>query len=414
MADPVPNWRSLPAISEEEQPVFADDWTPSQTFLRTQDNCDRASLLYLQYRGGASSVELNRGAIQHETIDALLRIMRKEGERKMAPEIGRDVLYEVMSENAHMQVSAKERDALRYMTNHWCRGFEVDPTKIIGIEKTLTLEIGGFRVLVRPDLIVDGGDGVLEIIDWKTAWPPDSQEFVAQAYDMEGNPRWAGNYQLNMSAVVAAYGISDDGMSLGKFDRYKLRLLYPRILRKEGTRKFLDERWIEVDNLQVLSFRDDLELQLRRLREVCMGERKWQPTPGSHCQTCTAEAACPLPRYLRPESQMASLDTVEDLQEAGTKWLFMSKSASRLKGRLKSVAEGLPEDDITLPDGQKGVMIGEDLALVFVESETKKIKDRERLLAAAQEAYDLGVKFDRDQHIDVQRSVKFEKRKVRT
>lgn len=303
------DWRNLPPVPEEDQPDFPDGWTPSQTFLKRMDACDRAALLLLQHGGGAATHELNRGSIVHETADRLERILvkaqneRTEGvdnaaipeyevsvtehagyladqlEDRIPPELGRTVLYEVMADNPQLQISAEERDACRYMVDHLCRGARFEPGKIIGIEKTLTLETGGFRVLIRPDLIEEPEPRVCRIRDWKTAWPPDSEEFRAQAYDAHGNPRWAGNYQLNMSAVVAAFGITDDGLPLGNFDRFILDLEYPRILRGDE----IDRRRIEVDRLQVQSFRDDLDLQLRRLREVCIGKRKWQPTEGNHC-----------------------------------------------------------------------------------------------------------------------------------
>lgn len=435
---PRPDWRDLPPIDPEAQPDFREGWTPSQTFLRTMDRCDRAALLHLQHGGGAATHELNRGSIMHETIDRLLRMLvASQGERapaaegdhafeyeattaekaeqlaeqlenKIPPELGRQVLYEVMHDNPEMQVSAEERDSLRYLIHHWCVGTEFEPGQIIGVEKTLTLETGGFRVLIRPDLIEDLGGGVCRIRDWKSAWPPDSEDFRAQAYDAHGNPRWAGNYQLNMAAVVAAFGITDDGLPLGNFDRFILDLEFPRILRDDG----IDQRRVEVDLLQVQAFRDDLDLQLRRLREVCIAKRKWQATAGNHCRECPAEVACPLPRVLRPESQMANLDAIEDLEEAAVNWKFMTDSSRRLKARMKKAAEKLPDAALDLGDGLLGVRLGKDLALVFTETEKTEILDRENLLAAAEAAAKFGEPFNREDHVKRRSSVTFDKTKV--
>lgn len=443
------DWRDLPPIPAEAQPHFRDGWTPSQTFLRTMDRCDRAALLYLQHGGGSATHELNRGSICHETWDRLLRMLvasqgeRAEGidtapaadyviddpaahaehlaeqlENTIPPELGRQVLYEVMADNPELQVSAEERDACRYMVDHWCRGTArsggFEPGSIIGIEKTLTLETGGFRVLVRPDLIRDLGGGLCRIDDWKTAWPPDSEDFRAQAYDAAGNPRWAGNYQLNMAAVVAAFGVTDDGLPLGNFDRFQLALGFPRILRDDG----IDERVVEVDRLQLQSFRDDLDLQLRRLRDICIGKRKWQATAGNHCNECPAEVACPLPRVLRPESQMANLDSVDDLEEAANKHFFMQRSGERLKRRIKKAAEAMAPEDLdvfTVDDREvRGVAIGagDSVALVFVDVQKTEIPDRENLLAAAEAAANLGEPFNRDDHVKRRASVEFAKRKV--
>lgn len=408
------SWRDLPSIPEEDQPHFPDGWTPSQTFLRYHDRCDRSALLYLQYGGGASTHPLNRGSIFHLTIERLLRLLKEQGEGTVPPEIGRDILYEVMAENAELQVSAEERDSLRYLVHHWCRGTAWEPEKIIGIEKALSLETGGFRVQVRPDVILDLGGGVCEIKDHKTAWPPDSEDFRAQAYDAEGNPRFAGNYQLCFSAVVAAFGITDDGLPLGNFDRIVLSLEYPRILRDDG----IDKRVVEVDRLQVQAFRDDLDLQLRRLREVCIGQRKWQPTAGNHCGECPAEIACPLPRVLRPESQMANIETKDDLEEAANKHFFMQRSGERLKRRIKKAAEAMnPEDlDVFVVDGKevRGVAIGrgDSVALVFADVEKTEVIDRDNLLAAAEATAKFGEPFDREDHLRRRQSVEFVKRKI--
>lgn len=424
-----PNWRDLPPIPEKDQPHFYEDWTPSQTFLRTMDRCDHAALLHLRYGGGASSLELNRGSIMHETIDRLIRMLiaahreRATGidgppafeyeaspmekaehladqlEDRIPPELGRAVLYEVMNDHPEMQVSAEERDALRYLIDHWCRGTRFDPKKIIGVEKTLTLETNGFRVLIRPDLIEDLGGGVCQIRDWKSAWPPDSESFRAQAFDAQGRPRWAGNYQLNMAAVVVAFGITDDGLPLGNYERFRLRLEFPRILRSDET---IDCREVEVDRFQVQSFRDDLDLQLTRLREVCMGERKWQPTRGTHCAECPAAPACPLPRWLRPESQHASLETPEALERAGTRWAFLTKEASTIKRRVKKAAEVM---------GLDVVAIGTDEELAFETTEKVEIRDREAMMADAEEASRVGRTFRREDHIKRGESIEFKKRK---
>jgi hypothetical protein len=408
------DWRNLDPVSEADQPEFADDWTPSQTFLKYLDACDRSAYLYLRHRGGASTHPLNRGSIFHECVERLIRILIEEGESKIPPEVARDVLYETMADNPEAQVSAEERDSLRYLVYHWAVGTEFEPEKIIGLEKTLTLETGGFRVLVRPDLIEDLGGGVCRIRDWKTAWPPDSEDFRAQAYDAHGNPRFAGNFQLNFSAVVAAFGITDDGLPLGNFDRFILDLEFPRILRDDG----IDQRRVEVDLLQVTSFRDDLDLQLRRLREVCIAKRKWQPTAGNHCRECPCAVECPLPRVLRPESQMANLDSIEDLEEHATNWKFMTDSSRRLKARMKKAAEGLPDADLDLGvvddngDPILGVRIGTDLALVFTETEKTEIPDRENLLAAAEAAANFSEPFNREDHVKRRQSITFDKAKV--
>jgi hypothetical protein len=428
------DWRNLPPVPEDRQPRVPE--VPSQTFLQLHDACDRNAYLFLRYRGGAGAHELNRGALGHDVFDRLLRILvashRRAGDvstagadyqpspeevenqamQKVPPELGRDVLIEVMRERPELQVPAKERDALRYMVDHWCRGNVFDKP-ILGIEQTLTLQVGPYRVMARADLIEDGGNRVCEITDWKTSFPPTYDEFVKQVYDDEGNPYWAGNFQLNMLAVLAAFGVTDDGMPLGNFDRYKLTLAFPRELRADG----IVRRSIEVTLPQLATFREDLELQIARLVEVNVGERRWQPTPGNHCRYCTAPNACPLPPILRPESQLADPDnvTIDDLERMAANSNFMSTRATKLKSRIRTAAERLEEENpgaLDLGNGDRGVRIGRDLAFIFVPREGEEVIDK-AALADAMEAAEHGAPFVRSDHFRVTEGTSFEKRKVR-
>jgi hypothetical protein len=138
----------------------------------------------------------------------------------------------------------------------------------------------------------------------------------------------------------------------------------------------------------------------------------------SNCRECPAEAACPLPRILRPESQMANLDSIADLERAAANWNFMSASAQRIKARLKKAAETFPDEDLQIgtdEDGEPilGVRIGTDLALVFTPTQTEKIIDRENMFAAAEAAAKFGEPFDRDDHVKRSEGVSLVKRKVR-
>lgn len=403
------DWRNLPPV--EVPFIPREDWVPSQTFLRTQDRCDRAAYLFLKYRGGAGGHELNRGGLFHETIDRLLRMLIDHAEPGgIPPETGKEVLAEVMAENPEMQVPQHERDALRYMVDHWCRG-TVFPNTIIGIETTFTLEVEGFRVLARADLVEDLGGGVCGITDWKTAFPPDSEEFTRQAYDREGRPRWAGNYQLNMLAVLAHFGIASDGLPLGDFDRYRLTLGFPRELKPEGIVK----RTTEVDALQLEAYRGDLALQLRRLAETNLGEQRWQATPGNHCRECPAETECPLPPHLRAESEGAQLDSVEGLEKAAVSAERMGARARTLKARVKKSALLMEEENpgsLDLGNGDRGVMCGKDIAFVFIPTEKETITDKAAYELHAQDVAAGAVAPEFERFRKVSQGTEFDKRKV--
>lgn len=406
------NWRDLPPVEPDERPVLPDGWQPSQTFLRIHDRCDRAAMLHLIYQAGAGGHELYRGAVVHEVIARLTRLAVEHDEGRLdAPEIAKDELLDYLRENPNLQLSAAERDACRYMVHNWALGEYFDPKQVIAIETPLTMEIGGYVIEGHPDRAETVGPGTVEITDYKTSFaPPD--DFVTQTFDDEGNPRFGGNFQTQIYALLVAFGTFPDGMTLGdSYETFRLRLAFPRHLRASG----LLERAVVVSRQQLLDFKLDLELQLDRLRDVNLAKGKWQPTPGSHCRECPAEFACPLPRILRPESQHADLDSLEDLERAAEASWFMAQRASTLKRRVKKAAELLDERDpaaLDLGNGDKGVRIGRDLAFLFVPTEREEVADKAALHEAIETAQ-AGGEFDWQKHFRRSEGVGFEKRKVR-
>lgn len=407
------DWRNLPPVPLEERPHVADDWQPSQSFLRIHDRCDRAAMLHLHYAAGAGSHELNRGAVVHEVLARLTRFCIEQDEgRLQSPELAKDELLDYLRENPHLQLSAAERDNCRYMVANWALGEYFDPAQVIAVETPLSLEIGGFTIVGHPDRAESVGGGMVEITDYKTGFaPPGSDDFVTQAFDDEGNPRFGGDFQTQVYALLVAFGTFPDGMSLGdQFERFRLRLAFPRHLRAGA----LLDRQVIISRAQLLDFKLDLELQLERLRDVNLAEGRWQPTPGNHCRECPAEFACPLPRLLRPEAQHASLDSIEQLETAAQAAWWLAERGRVLKARVKKAAERIDDADPALLDlgnGYRGVRIGTDLAFVFVPTEREEVKDK----AALHEAIDAargGAEFNYADHFRRSDGVAFEKRKV--
>lgn len=405
------DWRHLPPVPEAKRPEIADDWKPSQTFLKHHDVCDRSAMLYLTHRAGSGGHELNRGAIFHDVIATLTRKAIREKEPRIPAEWGKDELLAYYRENPDVQVSAKERDALRVMVYNWCVGEYFDPTKVLLVETSFRLEIGGFVVVGRIDRADTNGYGRLDVIDYKTSYNmPDREEFIPQAYAPDGRPYFAGNFQTMLYATALAFGTLDDGMRLEGFEEYGLELVYPRHLQSGE----LARRPVTVTSQQLLDFKFDVESQLERLRDVNLGEGRWQPTPGSHCGECPAEYECPLPPVLRPESQLANA-TVDDLERMAARWNFETGRNTDLKKRIKARAEAIEAENpeaLDLGNGDRGIRIGEDLALVFLPYDRESVKSAARLAEAAEEAAHYGGKLDLTRHFRRSVGTQFEKRKV--
>jgi hypothetical protein len=414
------DWRNLPPISEEEQALIEIPKRPSQTLLKHHDRCDRAAYLYLRYRAGAGSHELDRGAAVHDVIaDLIQRFVIEGGESSIPPEEGKKELRRYLAAHPELQMSAVERDAARYMVRNFCLGSWFDPAGVLGVERTVSMELGGFEIVGRVDLIEELGIRMIQITDWKTSFDddfnmPDSDEWKAESFDDEGNPRYAGNFQTQLYAVLCAFGTFDDGQPLGdSYELFRLRLSFPRYLRTEG----LAYKEVTVSRKQLADFRDDVEDQLVRLRDVNGTERRWQPTPGTHCRECPAEYDCPLPRILRPESQHAELDSIEDLERAAASQFFMARRAKNLKARIKKaiprVAKAQGREAITLPDGRQGVYAGREHALVFIfeDGEVRTSKNHE-LQLDVERAERYGESVDWGKHWKYRQGTKFDLRKV--
>lgn len=412
------DWMNLPPVDPAERPEFPEGWRPSQTFLKIHDRCDRAAMLYQRFRAGAGGHELNRGAILHDVVADLTRLCIQQGEPRLQdPNIAKLALTDYMRAHPEMQVAAVERDALRWMVTNWALGEYFEPDRVLGVEATFAVEIGGFTIVGRIDRFDDLGGGVLEVIDYKTSPSmPSSEEFERQTFREDGSPRWAGNFQTMLYALATAFG-TFDGFPIGDgYDRFKLSLRFPRYLRPDG----LGERSCYVTRDQLLDFREDVELQLERLRTTNMAEGRWQPTPGNHCAECPAPTACPLPRILREESQLADAETVADLERIGTSWDFMSKGAAKLKRRIKARAEQLgdpehPDYDpeaLDLGNGDIGVRIGKEVALLFLPTDREQIVDTSDLVAAVEARAEYGTKFELADHVRRVQGTEFAKRKV--
>jgi RecB family exonuclease len=405
------NWRDLPPIPvAEREPALArlsTNRAPSVTFLGKHDTCDRSAFLYEKHRGGPPTHQLARGSVFHEVVADLTNELAERGEHEIPPELAKDRLLEVLERQLELTPSAYERDQLRGMLYNWSVGSYFWPERIIGVELDLDLKLGDWTIRGRVDLVEQADDWTLDITDYKTQWdmPRSSEdaEWAQGGRDENGNPRFGGTFETEVYALLAAFGTTPDGSRIGDgVERFRVFLRFPRYLREEG----LAYRAAEIDRKQLVDFRFDVESQLRRLqRQLETG--KWQPTPGSQCGRCPAEYECPLPRHLRPESQLAGPDvTVEDLEQAATSHYFMQRRTTQLKSRIRKAADRLGLSMVRIGAGDG------DLALVFQHRDSEKITNKEKLRTDVEGAVEYGHPFKWEDHVTYSQWTEFDKRKV--
>jgi len=398
--------RKMPPVPPDEN-IELDDGFVSQTMLNYHDRCDRAAYLYRRWSGGAPAHALNRGTLFHIFAERGLRHMIDEDEPQLAPEVGKDIMLDVLRDNPTLAVPARERDVLRELAWNWCEGTTInDPRRrIVGIEEPMTLKIGPWTIRARIDLILQGQ--YLDVTDWKTSWAlDDSVEFEASGElivdPRSGKAKWGGNFQTQVYATLLAFGANADGLALGHdIDFFRLRYAYPRWLRRKGPTAELATKECVVRREQLIDFRLDLEVQLDRL-EASLDSGEWQPTPGTHCSECPAPRACPLPRHLRGDSQLPLDAPLEEATALAQWWNFTTADTRDVKRRLKAWAK------VSGP-----IPIGTDLELVFSDSVVEEIRDKPAMFTAMAEAAEYGKPFDRTAHVKRRQSTKFDKRKVK-
>lgn len=379
-------WRDLPPVEE----VVEVPERVSQTFLRTHDRCERAAFLYAKHEGGAGSHQLDRGSLYHAWIAKALRHAIANDERITPPDIGKDLLLEAIAENPELVVPALERDRLRAMVFNTCEAFEVDPAGVIAVESAFTLKLGKWTIRGRIDLAELSGPARIDVTDWKTSWPKSQDEFEE-----------TGFWQTQLYALGLAFGeLEETGLSLGQtVEEFRLIERYPRIVRSDGELAYRDH---VVSRQQLLDFKLDVEAQLLRL-EQNIETGKWQPVPGAQCAQCTAPAECPLPRHLRPDSQLNPA-TMEDAQKIA-EWIFLTRARTKnATARLKKWAMKM---------GIDAIPVGDDHQFEFVYREAEEIKNRDELWLGVEGAVEYGHDFKREDHVTSKRSTKFELRRRR-
>lgn len=316
--------------------AYLDEGKLSQSFLARMDVCPRSAYLYAKYRGTrAQSHAMARGEVFHAFAEQAVKQMRADGEVSMPPDVGRELMEEVLSARADLTVPHHERDALRAMAWNWSAATEAQPLNfdhLAGVELMPELRMGRWIVRGRIDRVeVVGHDAYLR--DYKTSLNLPSQE------------RFDKSFQLKFYALTWGEG-TIDGERVGEgIENFHIAEEYPRFLSKAclacdkfadgadpackecGEREFtpptLFKRRGLLGQREVADFTRAVEGLLDKL-ERALRDGEWPASPGSHCSTCAAPDDCPLPRQLRPavvtsEGEAIALAQDVDRMEAEVK-----------------------------------------------------------------------------------------------
>jgi RecB family exonuclease len=372
--------------------------TVSATLMGHLNACRRSAYLYMRYRGGTQGHPLARGDAAHEVFERATKMMLESSEPHMPGDVVRDLATQVIADRVDLDLPVHEMDAIAAMAWNWGEATYLDLENIAAVETLMAVQVGGWTVRGRIDRgEIDGSTAYID--DYKTALSAPSQE----AFEKQ--------VQLPIYALLFAEGqvVSPEGEVLepepmGKgLANFRVREVYPRIPKEDGT-LFYRETWF--DQAQIHDIRVRLEALLGRL-EHGLQTAEWKATPGTHCKRCPAPSECPLPPNLRTFDDLddqlhhQEVITIETLEEA-SEYAQMEARVKALGGALHKSLKGFAEEnDVSIP-------LGEDLELAFTTRESDRMRDKEELKRAMDEA---GLKWE--DHFKPATTRNFGKRKIK-
>lgn len=358
--------------------------TLSQTLLAAHDNCPRAAYLSRKYKGGPGSIEMDRGIALHEALERCQNLMIETEEHTIPPEVARDLAEAVMAERTDLVLPAREQDRVRGMAWNWAESPHgtIDLKTILGIERAMSIELGGFKCTCRIDR-VEGSGQTLYVYDWKSGFPG-SRESAEESF------------QGRFYAMTLLFGVGETGLNLGAgVDHVQFYEVFPRIRNEEtGELAVLPALW---SREQIYEFKLAVERNVEVFaKSLKTGE--WPARDGSWCSRCPAPTECPIPAHLREIEQITSL---ADAEAVFSRKLALERESRRLQGGLR----GWVQDN--------GLVCVGDYAFDALSSESREVVDWDKLEHALYQSMELGMPFKRDDHIRLKQSTRYAKRKLR-
>lgn len=377
-----PDYRSPQPVEPIEPPERY-----STTLLQRHDMCPYSAYLALKHGGGTGSAEMHRGSAFHAFAEEAVNTMIETGEATLDPDTAKAMMMGVCDERTDLHITVADRDILRAAAYHWTVSFPVSLPHVVSVERLFTLETpDGLTLSGKPDLVEIEGD-TIRVLDYKTSLYYPNQAAVEEDAQVRGY------------AVLTLFGCPEDGLPLGKgIEWVEVSLQFPRIVNKETGEMM--SRTATFSRAEVLQFREDIEASARSLSES-LYDSAFVVLPGEpQCDRCVARAECPLPEVLR--DGLGSIETAEDAEQAAVRWYGLTREAAAEKKRIKGFAT--QHGPIRIGDG--------GLELAFSASESRSVKDWERLEQAVARSVEYGEPFDMDAHVIERKSVRFDKRKV--
>jgi hypothetical protein len=370
----------------------------SQTFLKHADQCLHSAWLYKQHQGGPPSVPKQRGVLLHLVWQRMLELLQERGEgtlyarqpgegidyaRRQVASLTEQLVEQVREENPELHVPHTEADAVRQMAYHLAVSMPVDPQKLIAIEGSYVLDIGGWEVRCRVDTAELHGDE-LHMKDVKTSFalPSDKEyesSFQRKTYSLALIHGWplneAGERQERDPRIAGVKWVVGSE-------------IYPRYLRDDFT--LAGPTPVGMTRTDLNDFRVDLERLVATVDGLLETGEQWPAVPGHHCFQCAASHECPLPAGFRgPRGteeglliEPIEIQSAEHAAELAQTWHWHKEWGTALRKALRGYAK----------ETESPIRFGRDLELSFRRvnkdggRKVETVFDRRRLSAAELEA----------------------------
>lgn len=375
-----------------------------QSLLARADVCRYSAKLALDHPDQQAH-ELHFGAAVHAFAERLMNDLIAHGEKTLyAAAEGEDpvsaarevaslsaaMVDEILREHPEWPVPTVDpshsTDHLRQVCYHLAVGLDVDPDKVLGVEREFELELECGKLLTgRIDLLSEADPGTLLVDDYKSTFNVPSES----AYE--------GLFQMKAYALLVLLGRPRDGLPpLGDGVQFvHTRQVFPRYLSDDGA---LRERSTVLSRQEIMDWRWDLERLASDFLARLEADGPWPATRGAHCSECAAPRLCPLPPRLRDYAGSINTREEAELAMAATEAAAADVAAMRREIRNWSKRNG-------------ALRVG-DLEYAWRETMKHDPVDWDALEEDLYEAQTFGAPFSVEKHVRVKAGQSFSKRKL--
>lgn len=373
----------------------------SQTMLRVYNGCPRSGFLYSKFKGEMQTAEMVRGQALHAVIERTIRLMVKQGESVVPPEVAKAILNEVLAE---LPVPVEEHDYLREMVFRWAAEWKIEPRRVVANETLFVLELGGYQVRARLDFVEQTDLDCWRVTDYKSSrWAPPYEE-IARKRPADGSLA-AKIFQLVFYGVMLMFGeplvegvrsVTMRAPVAASANRIDLEYVYPGIETSDGR---MLRRSVSLTRLELAEYRESLAALVARVAESeKTGDWPAVVSDGA-CTECACPLECPIPAVLRP---LVPAETLADAADKAEEISVRTAQTAVMRKGIKAFAK------------REGTAIrfGRDRVWEFQVRESERIDSKAGMFAAMEEAVERGVPFDRDAWAKTVRGTSFVERRL--